>query len=476
MHRADLTSENKTYFPFLLLGHLSFIVLFALSFLFFKERIFFSDTAFQFFKIVNFEKINVEASRYGAILPELPVLLAMKLGVNLKGLTIIYSGSFILLYYIAFICCVYLFKNVPAGLAIVIVLILCISQSFFHPVTETHQSLVFSILVYAILQYSGFRYSIIQYLLAIALIVLAFFTHPVAVYPLVFIIGYVAIDKKQLRSFAPYVLLLIVAILAIGKVLLTSENSYEGKFFSELLKSPSLILDLPHAYSAKFFLKRISGLYFWLAIFELALIVYLVSKKHYVKLGWQLASSGFFLIITILTYNRGDSDMLMERAFMPLALFVALPLLKETIEDKKFRIPKVIFLAVVILISMNRIYQQGRKFRERTQFNLEMLSKTAHIPNRKFIVERSEMEKHHLTFWSHSFETLMLSAITKNMPTQTIFPASDVNKLTKYTTGNNDVFLGTDFWLVWSINDLNHKYFNLPTNYPYKIINIDDLN
>ena len=467
---------SKKNYPFLLLvGHLSFIVLFAFSFLFFKERILFSDTAFQFFKIINFEKINIEASRYGAILPQLPVLLSMKLGVNLKWLTIIFSGSFILLYYLVFICCVHLLKNISAGLTVVIVLILCISQSFFHPVTETHQSLVFAILVYAILQYSGFRHPTIQYLLAMAIIILAFFTHPVAVYPLVFIIGYVAVDKKQLRSLVPYLLVFTVGLLAVGKVLLTNENSYEGKFFSELLKSPSIIFDLPDAYATKFFVKKIFRLYFWLTIFELALIIYLVSKKQYVKLVWQLASSGFFLVVTLLTYNQGDSDMMMERAFMPLALFVAVPLFKEMLENNSFKYLKFSLLSVVILISTNRIYQQGKKFRERTQFNLGILSKTAHLPNRKFIVEKSEIDKHYVIFWSHSFETLILSAITENMPTQTIFPANDLSKLTKYTSGEaNDIFLGTDFWLEWGINDLNSKYFNLPTNYPYKMSSIND--
>lgn len=468
---------SKKNFPFLLLGHLSFIVLFVLSFLFFKERILFSDTAFQFFKIVNFEKINIEASRYGAILPELPVLFAIKLGVNLKWLIIIYSGSFVLLYYLVFNCCVYLFKNVPAGLAVIVILTVCVSQSFFHPVTETHQSLVFSILLYAILQYPGFRYPVIQYLLATAIIVLAFFTHPMAIYPLVFIIGYVAIEKRQLRSVAPYILILIVGVLALGKVMLTNENSYEGNFFSELLKSPSAILDLPHAYSTKFFIKRIFGLYFWLAFLELALVVYLVSKRKFITLVWQLASSGFLLVVTLIAYNKGDSDMLMERAFMPLALFVAVPFLNETIKyNSKFTFLKVVLFTIIIGISLNRIYMQGKVFQVRTKFNKELLSKTVQFPNRKFIISQNTLSRHILTFWSYSFETLILSAITDEIPTQTIYSANNPQELVKYTNGPNSVFLGTNFWLEWNIQSLNPKYFDLRDRTPYKIIDIDNLN
>jgi len=400
----------------------------------------------------------------------------MKLGIGLKLLTIIYSVSFIALYYTVFLLTIKFFRNTSAALSVVVVLILCISQSFFHPVTETHQSLIFSVLLFAILQYSSIRHVLLQVLLAFLVILLSFFAHPVALYTLIFVIGYSAIDQKQLKSAKPYILLLLIVGLAIAKVLLTDENSYEGKFFSELLKSPLLILQLPHAYSTKFLLGRIFGLYFWVMVFELSLLMVLVLKKEYIKLIWQLAITGFFLIITLLTYNKGDSDMMMERAFMPLALFVSIPLLTEILKNyNRFNTFKLIFLTGIILLSLNRIYLQGKTFRERTRFNQELLAKTSRFPNRKFIIESSELQKHYITYWSYSFETLMLSSITANIPTQTIFPANNLSKLNKYTDGAKDVFLGADFWLEWGINDLNQRYFNLSQELPYKIVKIEDL-
>lgn len=458
------------------LGHLSFFMLLLGAVYFYKERILFADSAFQFFKIVNFEKINIEAARYGAILPEFPLLLAMKLGFGLKMLLIIYSVSFIGLYYLVFLLCLKAFKNVPAALSIVLILILCISESFFHAVTETHQSLVFSILLFAILQHS-FRYSLVRFLLAAAVILLAFFTHPVALYTLVFVIGYSAIDKNQLRKVSPYLLLLLVVGIAAAKVMLTDQNSYEGKFFSELLKSPANIFKLPEAHSTRFLLSRVFGLYLWVFVFELMLIIFLIAKKEYLKLLWQLGILGSFLLITLLTYNVGDSDMMMERAFMPLALFVTVPFLKELLEDnQQFRHLKLLLLAVVIVFSMNRIYGQGNAFRERIRFNQELLAKTAKLPNRKFIIQSGELQKRYYTYWSHSFETLMLSSITANIPVQTIFPANDPESLKKYTDENvKDVFLGADFWLEWGIDNLNQKYFKLSKELPYAVVKIDEL-
>jgi hypothetical protein len=475
MKNTILAKKNSDW-AFIILGHLSFFALLLASVYYYKERILFADSAFQFFKIVNFEKLNIEAFRYGAILPELPLLLAMKLGLNLKLLIITYSASFIALYYLIFLICIKLFKNTAAGISIVLILTMCINQSFFFPVTETHQSLVFSVLLFAILQYSSFRYSFIQILLACLVIIISFLAHPIAIYPLAFIIGYSAIDKKQLSSFLPYALLTLVIGLAVAKVLLTDENSYEGKFFSELLKSPSIIFELPFAYSTKFFIKRIFGLYFWVVILELILILYLAVRKDYLKLFWHLGVSGFFLIVTLLTYNKGDSDMLMERAFMPLALLIAIPLLKEMLDNiNQFKMIKLSFLTLIVVVSLNRINEQGKVFRERTRFTQELMLKTSKLPNRKFIIESSELQNRQLTFWSNSFETLILSSITENIPTQTIYPANNTSQMTKYTEGGTNVFLGADFWLEWNIDDLNQKYFNISKELPYQIVKINDL-
>ncbi|HKL32126.1 MAG TPA: hypothetical protein VJ919_06325, partial [Tangfeifania sp.] len=81
---------------------------------------------------------------------------------------------------------------------------------------------------------------------------------------------------------------------------------------------------------------------------------------------------------------------------------------------------------------------------------------------------------HIITFWSHSFETLILSTITKDIPTQTIYPAHNSEELSQYTAANS-VFLGANFWLEWSIESLNKEYFELPENSSYKIVEIDQI-
>jgi len=460
----------------IIMGYFFFTFLFLFSIYFYKERILFSDSVFQFFKIINFEKINVEASRYGAIFPEFPVLLGIKFNLNLKLLTILYSVSFTLLYFLIFIICIHLLKNIKAGFAVIVVLTLCISQSFFHPVTETHQSVVYSILLFAILSYDHFNSKPLKYVLSVLAIGLAFYSHPVALYSVVFVIGYVAIDRNQLKSVEPYVLFVLIVGMALSKILMTSENSYEGKFFAELLNSPAILFDLYRASSTKFFISKLNGLYFWLAILELILLIELIRNNQLLKLAWHLTITVFFMLITLITYHHGDATMLMERAFMPLALFISIPFLYEVVTDKKkYLSAKIILLGIVVGSGLIRIYNQGLEFKTRTEFNQNLLKKTAKFPNRKFIVSKSELDKHVTTFWSNSFESLILSSIDKNVPTQTIFPSNQIGALTKYTKNANSVFLGADFWLEWEINNLNTKYFRLPDNTTYKVIDLNEL-
>lgn len=458
-------------------GHFYFLILLLFSIYFYKERILFTDSAFQFFKIINFEKINIEASRYGAILPQLPVLLLSKWGLDIKLLTITFSASFILLYYTIYIIAVHKLKSIEAGFAILLVLTVCISQSFFHPVTETHQSLVFSVLLYAILQFNNFRFALLQYFLAVFVIVLSFLTHPVALYTNVFVIGYVAIDKKQLKSFFPYTLLLMIGVLAVIKVTLTEGDSYEGRFFTELFHSVSTISNLPGTQSVKFFITRAGSLYFSIIILNIIVLAYFIHQKKNLKLLWTLGVQFVFLLTTIITYNEGDATLMMERAFMPLALFSGILFMQEIKPDlRKIKFIKIVFLVLLVFIGLNRIYHQGQVFKARTTFTQTLLKKTAQYDNRKYIFDKSELDQHMLAFWSNSFETLILSAIDVNVPTQTIFLSNMPEQLKKYTTeSGGQVFLGTDFWLEWNVESLNPKYFNLPNDKPYRVVSLKEL-
>jgi len=88
----------------LFLGLKSFFILFFLSIFFYQERVIYFDTAFQLFKIINFQDFNLEAHRYSTLITQVPVLLGLKIfHLPIKWLMIILSASYILIFFIVYL-------------------------------------------------------------------------------------------------------------------------------------------------------------------------------------------------------------------------------------------------------------------------------------------------------------------------------------------------------------------------------------
>ena len=119
-----------------LISYAGFGVLFILSIVLWKERIIHVDTAFQVFKWINFEKINIEASRYAAIFPQLIPLIFIKLGSSLRTILIVSSLSFTLMQFIVFLIIRYGYKDILSSFGLVLSLVICTALNFYFPVAE----------------------------------------------------------------------------------------------------------------------------------------------------------------------------------------------------------------------------------------------------------------------------------------------------------------------------------------------------
>jgi len=466
---------NKLNFSktFLITGHITFLLLISLSVIYYKERILFFDNVFYLFKIINFEKFNTEAGRYGAFLSQIPVLAALKAGMSLKSLLLIYSISFILIYYVVFMLCTHVLKNVVAGFSIVFVLVLCMQQGFYHPTHESHQALIYSLLFYSTINYSfNKKYYLLKYSIGGLLIALCFFTYPTVLFPLLYIIAFYIIDQHKWRETGIYILVMILIMLSVFKVTYTDQSSYEGQFLSGLFNLRPGIHDFTGYYSTMFFSRRIGGLYFWLCIiFILAILLQLANKK-YLNAGFTFLGTTSFLVLVLYTYRMGDSDVMMERSFLPLTVFVSVPFFTELLSSKRrsVLIPGVLVILVICFAGIRRLNLEGQRFRRRLK-NIEQLIECTHnMDGRKFLLKKSDENISNIIMpWTSSFNSIIVSSMNGNQNTRTIFLYDDLKNWEIYLHDKPDVFLGADFWLEWQINMLNHKYFNLPVE-PYKVL------
>jgi len=459
--------SNKSLF---IQGYLAFFLILVFSLIFYKERILMFDTVFQFFKILNFEKFNIEACRYSTFIPQIPLLLGIKMNLPIETCMYVFSVSFVVFYFLIFLFIAKTLQNIAVGLAFILIMISNVDQCFFYLTTETHQALAYSVLLFA-LRFYDFKNRVVEFILITVLIILSFFAHPVAFFCILFVLAYYFVERNDYKNILNYVYIVIAIVLMLLKLLTTPSDSYEGSFFSALfnfIKNPDIKF-----YSVVFLLKHIYPLY-WVNLFSLVLLVLMVKKsnnKH--KVIFFISSFFVFLIILFLTFKKGDSSVMMQRAYLPLSFFTILPLFYELRNHAKSNLIISLFFIVVATISFIRIGKEGIYLQSKTK-ELDTIITQAYqkTGKHKFLLDKS---KHDYTYeiksWAFPFMTLVYSSM-KYDPAITMNFVDNVELYSEYvnSTEKCNVFLGPDFWREWSIDGLNKKYFKLPQCETYYII------
>ena len=170
-----------------------------------------------------------EVGRYAAVIPQLLPLAGIWAGLSLKAILLLYSLSFIILYYIIFLIISYILKNDTIALAVPLALVLGVSDSFYWISTETHQTIAYNLLLFAFLYYtkdntSGFLIDLKNYFITSFFIFLCFFTHPVSLFTVLFILGYFAIDTRSWNIPFVYVMAVLVVALHFSNFLLSRKE------------------------------------------------------------------------------------------------------------------------------------------------------------------------------------------------------------------------------------------------------------
>ena len=448
-------------------SHIFFLILALMAGFFYMERILYADSAFQFFKIINFEKFNIEAGRFSAVLTQVIPILAVKMGADLKLLILSYSVSFVLIYYLVYLACVYIFKDQSAGILIIFLLVLGIRSSFFHTVTETHQGLVYSGLFLAWMYNSFTNHgSLIRegksLAIGFSIIILCFFSHPVTFLILVYIIGYFLIDLKKWKDYRIYSILVFIFLIYLIKFLITPSDSYEGQYFTGISDSFRILKNVFQTQSFRFFIHNIYHLYIPHLIISLIVILFYLKRKLFLKLSYYILAILAFLFITFISYYQGDSPMAMEKNFMPLNLFVCLPFVKEILWDlKKGQLLKFIFVIIIIGVSLYNICTESTIYRSRISYLGHMMNYSEKFTGEKFLIAKKDIDMDRIIIpWALSVETLLYSSLESADSTKTFFISEDPYKL-NFDRKDPDLFLCTDFWLNWNSKELNRKYFRL---------------
>jgi len=453
-------------------GHIVFIILFFLAAYFYKERILYIDSSFYTFKMIFFNTFNTELGRHSAVITQILPLMAIYLALPLKTVIITFSFSFILIYYIVYLICVYVLKNDTAGIIILLTLCVGVMRIFYFPVTEIVQGLVYTALFFAWIFYPHKAYKNIWghikfYLVSLIILALCFFSHFSTVFPILFILAYYLADKKRLFDRKVYLLLFIIITAYFLKVILTNENSYDGNKFAQMKNIFELLPDIFNLPSTDFYSLKFTELYVYpLAMFIIILTVLIARKELYKSLMVFFSGILLFLIICII-FHQGDSLIGMEKDYITLNLIIYIPFIYEMFHNKKsFMFIKTTAIIVVLFIGIYQIYNCGLFYNNRIDYIDELLEHTEQYPENKFLIEYHNLDGIAEVTWAFACETLLYSSLDGPQKSKTIYVPKDIksfnNKLESHHNPESEkLFLCVPFWLFWTSNNFNPDYFIL---------------
>ncbi|MFN3444102.1 MAG: hypothetical protein ACK44D_00050 [Bacteroidia bacterium] len=453
-----------------LLGY--FLALLLLAAYFCNERILNVDTSFHFFNIINTKWIWVAENRFGTFFSQIPLVAAIYFKLPMWFLVNIYSLSFIFIYFSLALFCFKFLQNKAAAISILLVLILGVKQSFFHPVTETHQALVYSVFLHAWISYSGYRANL-KHIVTVLLIGVCAVTHPVSLFAVFFVIGFWILNQKKWLSWEACFLIGTAICIYALKLWLTP-SGYDSNQYNNLITAIPKIVNLHQLYPVKFIANRLTGIY--LAPFIIWLFVNIVYLKHKQVLMIIFINGSFFLfsLMSVITFSAGDSDAMMEKSFMP-GIFMLVVAFTHILFNTDYinRLTKVttfVGLHLFLTIGLVGFYKEGKIFNERITYLKEVVSYIRSTEKSKVVVASSNLNKQQLLFsnWAFAIDVLVLSVLDDVDKPCTAFIGNG-EKYLEQAKNSEKIFLCVPFWPIWQDSLLNKTYFKFPTQ-PYYFV------
>ncbi len=449
------------------LGHFIFFLHFLFSIVFVYEKTLYVDAANFIFNIVNSEDFFIAAGRYGCLPPQLFTLAAVKAGLALPSIVLAYSLSYILYYYLLFNIVVYLLKNAEIGLVIAFSLLLCLRHNYFMNHCEMHMAIIYCLFLVAFMDYY-YKYrpfgKALYILLVTLLITLCFFSHPAILFAVIFVLLYKALEENEMKEVKLYLFALVIGLLVLTKSLFTEQDSYEGNLMSQIFNLKQLWRTLPSVYSVTFLVSRFFSLYFFASVLGAIVLCWYYVHRYYWKMVLVAGSIAVFLLASVIIYHEGDADMMMERAYSMLVIFVMVPFMKEVFLRANGSRSMLLMLLLVGMtaVSFYGIFKTGLFYRQRVEYVRDFVKQYEKEPHRKYIVKRSVLDQEKLMVpWGFAFETLIYTSLEGPDHGKTFYVVDDLETF-EYNKKDKDLFLAVPFWRDWKIEDLNPKYFRLP--------------
>ncbi|MBP3762824.1 MAG: hypothetical protein J6I49_02970 [Bacteroidales bacterium] len=451
----------------LLIGHVGFLMLIAISVLLANERSIFMDSAVQIFEMIQCDWYAVYDHRYTMVITQTLPLICIKLHLPLQVIIVSYSAAAPLLAYSIYILITYILHDVRLGLTLLLPL-LCMRHTFFHAISESFSLMVYAILLAALLLHcpkkeAGFIRHILHSLCVALATAAAVFIHPIGMFFVVYLVGYFLVYKR-LR---PNMQLIVASSVLVACVIIRS-LSISGHDSDYIPTLSDALFAITHPNEMKVvigFANRLADLYIYPIVLYIVVAVYYIRRREWVRLTYSVLFNVCFIIMTAIVYRSDNSAVCIERAWMPLIFFAAIPFVCEVTPNTSLR-GKYIWLflmSVALLMGFIKIVDTSKHYRQR----INKIKEITEVANRKgihkMVTSQDDIQGvFDINSWCTSFESMLISALQGSERTINIYIEDEPLLLNNPDYMVTDAFLAVPWWRLWNNSTLRTQWFHLP--------------
>lgn len=459
-----------------LLGHAVLLALAVMSVVLAPERVLYTDSAAQFFELIQRRTFVIYDHRFTMAVTQLLPLLAIRFSLPLPVVLAAYSVSAPLLAWLVFCLVAYGLRQ-PRVAALLLLPLLGISHTFFHAISETFSLMVYATLLLALLQ-TAMRPSFVSRLffsLIVALTVLAVvFIHPIGLFFVLFLVGFrLAENRFRITPELIVATLVLVAAVALRATMISGHDA------SYMVTAADVRYSLTHFFELTIVRKLVARCWLCLVALALYLLALLrhIGQRRWLPLAYGVAFNLAFIAMTAIVYRNDAGNIAVERAWLPLLFFAGVPLFAQggrepdpsglqgrpLAANAVTRVLQLLFV-LLALLSLVRIAHISDTYRQRLDTMQGALDQWRRDGHRKVVCLSPDLLPLQPPSWATAFESLILSSLQSPDSTVTLYveePPVDLDA----TAGDYqtlDAFLAVPWNRLWNYSTLHPRYFRLP--------------
>jgi hypothetical protein len=346
-------------------------------------------------------------------------------------------------------------------------------------------------------KFKAFRW--FDYPILMGILVTLVYFHPLVVFPFLFIAMYFVIqmfDKKNEFKNNKYPLSISVVLTAVmGYFIINFLNTkYTPNFYDPDAKGrlvldstlTDFLLKIGEVPACKDLKDNLWTDFALLPLTLMAITILYLQRKTILKILFVWASIIGYVLMILVAYRHGGSWFHVESQYLPMSIFVIIPLVCELIPaismaNFGLKTPNInqnkvlaFIICLMILFRLTDIFQTHFFYEKRVNYIGEMLEKTKKLEGTKFKIEAKNVDsKIMLQTWGFPFETLYYSALQSPDSVRTIMVYPNVQEL-ESAPKNPNVFQNKLAPLLFK-NFKQHLFHQADTIRPYVLLEDKDV-